>query len=510
MHDSVARRLIEEIAPRAAGARIADAYAAGPGCLVLALRAPGGPHADDLFFVVTTMRALPLLFLTDLRDDVPAPRPGPGFERDLEGATIEAVRPGPAPATVDVRVSRTDLAGRTIERRLAIALRGRPGISLRDARAPDDTTREEPKTKIGKPTRDRADLSEEPTRDKADLSEEPARIEAEIPETARPTASWRFDRAGRLHVTLSEGEPDGVEDSRAFDTMNDAARFAFVRFWGDLELERRRGAARKIVARELKRKLRAVGKVKAEIEKAARADEYRTMAHLLLARKNEIRRGETPVRVLDFDNATTVTIDVDPALGAARNAEILFRRAKKAERSAERAPKRLGELEDEVAALGDLEKEIADAEPKALGRIEESLAPPSRPPKRGKARNVRARYRTYTVSGGWTVLVGKSNQDNDVLSHRIARPDDLWFHARQAAGSHVVLRREGKKAEPDRQAILETAAIAAYHSKGGRSSKVPVCYTEKRYVRKPRGSKSGLAVVTHEKVVLVEPKLPAT
>ena len=104
--------------------------------------------------------------------------------------------------------------------------------------------------------------------------------------------------------------------------------------------------------------------------------------------------------------------------------------------------------------------------------------------------------------------MGKSNRDNDILTHRIARKDDLWFHVRQAAGSHVILRRAGRKAEPDMDAIREAASIAAYYSKGGRSSNVPVCYTERRHVRKPRGAKPGLAVVSREKVVFVDPGLP--
>jgi predicted ribosome quality control (RQC) complex YloA/Tae2 family protein len=74
----------------------------------------------------------------------------------------------------------------------------------------------------------------------------------------------------------------------------------------------------------------------------------------------------------------------------------------------------------------------------------------------------------------------------------------------------VILRRRGGKAEPDRRAILEAAAIAAFHSKAGRSTKVAVCYTEKRHVRKPRGARPGLAVVSREKVVFVEPRLPGS
>jgi hypothetical protein len=116
--------------------------------------------------------------------------------------------------------------------------------------------------------------------------------------------------------------------------------------------------------------------------------------------------------------------------------------------------------------------------------------------------------RKFELPGGWVVLVGRSNRENDVLTHRLARPNDLWFHARGAAGSHVVLRRGGRKDNPPRDIISRTAAIAAYFSKARTSAMVPVIYTEKRHVRKPRKGAPGLALCTHEKVVMVAPGLP--
>jgi predicted ribosome quality control (RQC) complex YloA/Tae2 family protein len=116
--------------------------------------------------------------------------------------------------------------------------------------------------------------------------------------------------------------------------------------------------------------------------------------------------------------------------------------------------------------------------------------------------------RRHTLSGGWIVLVGRSNRENDVLTHRIARQHDLWLHARGVAGSHVILQREGHREKPGKPIIEQAAAIAAYYSKARTSSMVPVVYTEKRYVRKPRKAAPGLAVCIREKVVLVEPRLP--
>jgi len=116
--------------------------------------------------------------------------------------------------------------------------------------------------------------------------------------------------------------------------------------------------------------------------------------------------------------------------------------------------------------------------------------------------------RRYLLPGGWVVLVGRTNTENDKLSHKAARQRDLWFHARGVSGSHVVLQRGSHKDNPSREVLHLTAAIAAFYSKAKTSGMVPVMYTEKRYVRKPRKAPPGLAVCIREKVLMVEPSLP--
>ena len=112
------------------------------------------------------------------------------------------------------------------------------------------------------------------------------------------------------------------------------------------------------------------------------------------------------------------------------------------------------------------------------------------------------------LSGGWEVRVGRSNSENDELTHRWASQRDLWFHARGAQGSHAVLRVGSGKGEPPREIIEAAAAIAAWFSKARNSSLVPVAYTEKRYVRKPRKAPVGTALMMREKVIMVTPALP--
>lgn len=113
----------------------------------------------------------------------------------------------------------------------------------------------------------------------------------------------------------------------------------------------------------------------------------------------------------------------------------------------------------------------------------------------------------YVLPGGWLLLAGRTDEDNDRLSLSIAEPNDLWFHARGVPGSHVVLRvPEGE--EPDRETVRRAAAAAAYHSKSRAGGVVPVSMTRARYVTKPRGVPQGTVEIRNEKVVRVRPVRP--
>lgn len=119
----------------------------------------------------------------------------------------------------------------------------------------------------------------------------------------------------------------------------------------------------------------------------------------------------------------------------------------------------------------------------------------------------RPRLFQYELPGGWTVLAGRTDADNDDLSARLVEADDWWFHVRGMPGSHVVLRaRPGD--EPDRATIERAAAIAAYHSKARKGGVVAVSCTRGRWVRKPHGAKPGTVEIRREKVMKVRPGLP--
>ena len=113
----------------------------------------------------------------------------------------------------------------------------------------------------------------------------------------------------------------------------------------------------------------------------------------------------------------------------------------------------------------------------------------------------------YELPGGWTVLVGKTDGDNDLLSTRMAKPDDWWFHVHALPGSHVLLRAiQGR--DPDKETLRKAASIAAYHSKARNAGVTPVCCTKASNVSKPRNAKPGTVQIRKEVMLKVRPGLP--
>ena len=496
MNAAVMRRLTDEIAPGVTGARVRDVVS--PARDLYALRLDGAKAGA---LVMSVGRALPLLFTAPDRgpDDI---EPAPDVPRalaNLRGATVTGLEHVPhAPAAL-ISFRCVSQVGTLSDRVALVELGRRPSVTVMDAG--DDSRPLGPDVNGGARLRgsgtDRDESAPTPPV-RADDGSDPG----------APSLGWRRDDAGRLHVGLPAGDRPW-DETASFDTWNDAALHAATELLPEIVIGRRRSDLRETIGRRLARKRRALAKVEHEIDDSGRAEEFRHKAQLLLMRKDDVPRGRGRVKLLDYDNATVVEVEIDPLLSPPRNAETYFNRARKAERRAERAPLRRDELLHMIEGLESTLSEIDEAPPSRLSELEEDFPQPDR--RRGRAGdNERARFRTYVVSGGWKVLVGKSNRDNDILTHKIARPSDLWFHVRQSPGSHVVLRRAGRKDQPAHEAIMEAAAIAAVHSKARGSAGVPVSYTERRYVRKPRGAKPGLAVVTNEKVIYVDPGLPET
>ena len=281
--------------------------------------------------------------------------------------------------------------------------------------------------------------------------------------------------------------------SRAGET---AIRPAFLDF---LKTRLVRGARKEL------RKLERLGtSLSGDLEEAERSREYRHLGNLLAAHRHVMKAGMDRIEVRDFTGDRSITIRLEPSRSPDENIRRYFVRAKKGEKGLLIIKSRKSEVEREIRRKrGSIERLSALETPgELLALLPHALK------KRGRRdKTVDApRFRTFALDKSHTVYVGRSRAENDTLTHRFASPADLWFHAQGTTGSHVILK--GATPSTPKRIIEQAAAIAAYFSKARHSGTVPVVYTEKRYVRKPRKSPPGTASYLRGTTLFVTPCLP--
>ena len=125
--------------------------------------------------------------------------------------------------------------------------------------------------------------------------------------------------------------------------------------------------------------------------------------------------------------------------------------------------------------------------------------------KRGRGAPMPAKFK---APSGHDMYVGKNNLQNDHLTMRLARAHDMWFHAKEIHGAHVIVRRRPNEELPD-ETLHAAALLAAYYSQAQMSSNVAVDYTEARNVRKPRGARPGMVIYGSHKTIWVTPSRDA-
>jgi len=240
-----------------------------------------------------------------------------------------------------------------------------------------------------------------------------------------------------------------------------------------------------------------------EIEEAGpEADRLRGLGDLLLARLHTVPRGADVARVEGWDGQP-VEIELDPALDAAANANRLYEAAKKRSRARSVLPPRVRELRQRAGELRDV-LERAESGEATEEEVAAALPAPGSPDAGGDDED-RLPYRRYRTSGGLEVRVGRGAKGNDDLTFHHSSPNDVWLHARDVGGAHVILRWNDGDANPPARDLAEAAVLAALNSKARTSGTVPVDWTRRKYVRKPRKAPPGLVTPDRVKTVFVEP-----
>lgn len=235
-----------------------------------------------------------------------------------------------------------------------------------------------------------------------------------------------------------------------------------------------------------------------------RIDESQLIATLLLSMPYPALRVHDAQILLSHDGKN-YTIPAQKGKTYAEHAEHYFRRAKRSkEREAQKRamlPMYLQQLQ-EVMQFQIRLPEIQDR--KTLEEMQLQVKALSGNTNKANTTH-QSPYRVFVLSDSFTLYIGRNAQNNDQLTAKFAKPNDLWLHARGVSGSHGVLR--GPKDIP-KQLLEQAAAITAYFSQSRKAGFVPVAYALKKYVRKPKGAGPGSVFMEREEVILVEPALP--
>ncbi len=242
---------------------------------------------------------------------------------------------------------------------------------------------------------------------------------------------------------------------------------------------------------------------RAELAECERGEEYKKYADLITANLYQLSRGMTRAELVDYENYRedgtfgSCVITLDGRLSPAANAQQYYKKYNKSKKAKLELTKQIRLGQAELQYIDTVLDALSHAETAAdLAEIREKLY---RSGYASRMKHYTASRKTSTptvmqfrTTGGFRVLCGKNNLQNEYITHRLAEKNDYWFHIKGMPGSHAVMLCEGR--EPDVEDFTEAAEIAAHFSKGAGASNVEVDYTLVRHVKKPSGTKPGFVI----------------
>lgn len=278
-----------------------------------------------------------------------------------------------------------------------------------------------------------------------------------------------------------------------------ASNFLARQFFTNYGLSKLKSQLLAQVKKEIKKSKSYLNQTRAKLQEIESRRGYEELANILMANLHmTINPGTTEIELMDFYSNKPLKIKIKPNLSLQKNAETLYRKAKNQAKEIEvlnqnilAKEQRLTELESKEGAISAID------DIKQLKTLENTK-------KENKNTTGPHPFIEHLVDG-FQVYIGNNAKNNDLLTQKFAKKDDLWLHARDVSGSHVIIRNP-KNVKVPLHTIEKVAQIAAWNSKRKSDSLCPVIYTPKKYVRKPKGSLPGQVVLSKEQVVLVKPE----
>lgn len=260
------------------------------------------------------------------------------------------------------------------------------------------------------------------------------------------------------------------------------------------------------VDNEIKRNQTKLEKREKTLRDSENAEEFRRDGELLTTFMAQVPRGAKMVELQNYyeDNAP-ITIKLNPALTPNQNAQKYFQKYQKLKNAVKLIYDQIAEAKDEIAYLESILAQLEIAGPMDIEVIKEELVASGYLKQKRSKKNRRqaaSKPEHFIASDGTEILVGKNNLQNDQLTLKQARKTDIWLHAKNIPGSHVIIKND----QPSEETLTEAAELAAYFSKFRQSAQVPVDYVAVKHVHKPNGAKPGFVIYENQKTLFVTPE----
>lgn len=244
-----------------------------------------------------------------------------------------------------------------------------------------------------------------------------------------------------------------------------------------------------------------------KLRECADMDKYKLYGELLLSYLYAIKSGQSSVELLNYYTGENIIIPLDKKLSPNHNAQLYFKKYAKLKKGLTYLHEQLESVNEQINYLQSIQQFLSRCETleelKEISIEMEDNGIIKRQTQKPK-KNAAPKYKTTTIDG-FTVRIGSNNMQNDSLV-RDSASNDVWLHAKDAHGSHVVIETQGKQVSDE--ILVKAAQIAAYFSKAGSADKVAVDYTLIRHVKKPPSAPLGRVIYTNQKTLFITPQKP--
>lgn len=291
---------------------------------------------------------------------------------------------------------------------------------------------------------------------------------------------------------------------KPFDSMNQLIdRFYFDKDKIDIIKQKSKDYI-KFVNNSIKRLKTKIEKLNKDMVNTEKRDTFKRKGEFIQANMYNMKKGDSKLLCLDYYENKNIEIILDPKLSPIENSEKFFKKYKKLKTSIPYITRQIRNASNEIRYFQELLHQIENASLKDIEEIKTELEEKKYIKRKItlKKKKKKPNYSTYLDADGIEILVGKNNIQNEFITHKIGRHNEVWFHSKNSPGSHVVARAQFPLSETT---IRTAAQLAAYYSKMKTSSSVPVDYLEIRYLKKVPGKINSFVTYTNNKTIYIDP-----